>query len=130
MPFGLCNAPATFQRLMDLMLAGLQWYNCLVYLDGILIIGKTFDDHLHNLRLVFERLREAGLKLKPSKCAVYRKQVTYLGDIVSTDGVATDPAKTNKVECWTTPTSKKQVQQLLDLVSYYRRFIRGFAIIA
>ena len=130
MPFGLCNAPATFQRLMDLVLAGLQWYNCLVYLDDILIIGKTFDDHLHNLRLVFERLREAGLKLKPSKCAVCRKQVTYLGHIVSRDGIATDPEKTNKVECWPTPTSKKQVQQFLGLVSYYRRFIRGFATIA
>ena len=130
MPFGLCNAPATFQRLMDLVLAGLQWYNCLVYLDDILIIGKTFDDHLHNLRLVFERLREAGLKLRPSKCAVCRKQVTYLGHIVSRDGIATDPEKTNKVECWPTPTSKKQVQQFLGLVSYYRRFIRGFATIA
>ena len=65
MLFGLCNAPATFQRLMDLVLHGLQWYNCLVYLDDILIIDRTFDDHLHNLRLAVESLREAGLKLKP-----------------------------------------------------------------
>ena len=61
MPFGLCNAPATFQRLMDLILAGLQWKNCLVYLDDILIIGRTFKEHLDNLGLVFNRLREAGL---------------------------------------------------------------------
>ena len=61
MPFGLCNAPATFQRLMDLVLAGLQWNNCLVYLDDILIIGKTFDDHLHNLSLVFDRIRGQAL---------------------------------------------------------------------
>ena len=79
MPFGLCNAPATFQRLMDLVLAGLQWNNCLVYLDDILIVGKTFDDQLHNLSFVFDRTRGAGLKLKPSKRAVCRKQVTYLG---------------------------------------------------
>ena len=82
MPFGLCNAPATFQQLMDLILAGLQWKNCLVYLDDILIIGKTFKEHNDNLGLVFSRLREAGLKLKPSKCFVCQKQVTYLGHVV------------------------------------------------
>ena len=68
MPFGLCNAPATFQRLMDLVLAGLQWNNCLIYLDDVLIIGKTFEEHLSNLNLVFNRLREVGLKFKLSKC--------------------------------------------------------------
>ena len=130
MPFGLCNAPATFQRLMDLVLAGLQWNNCLVYLDDILIIGRTFDDHLQNLSLVLDRLRGAGLKLKPFKCAICRKQVTYLGHIVFTDGIATDPAKTNKVKCWPTPTSKHQVQEFLGLVSYYRRFIKSFATVA
>ena len=130
MPFGLCNAPATFQRLMDLVLGGLQWNNCLVYLDDILIIGKTFDDHLHNLSLVLDRLRGAGLKLKPSKCDVCKKQVTYLGHIVSTDGVATDPAKTDRVKHWPNPTCKRQIQQFLGLASYYRRFINGFATIA
>ena len=74
MPFGLCNAPATFQRLMDLVLAGLQWTNCLVYLDDLLIIGKSFEEHLQNLQLVFGRLRRAGLKLKhPSVQFVKRK---------------------------------------------------------
>ena len=68
MPFGLCNAPATFQRLMDMILAGLQWSSCLVYLDDVIIIGKTFPEHIHHLRDVFERLRGAGLKLKPKKC--------------------------------------------------------------
>ena len=68
MSFGLCNAPATFQRLMDLVLAGLQWNNCLIYLDDVLIIGKTFEEHLSNLNLVFNRLRDVGLKFKLSKC--------------------------------------------------------------
>ena len=63
MPFGLCNAPATFQRLMDLVLAGLQWPHCLVYLDDVIILGATFQEHLANLQSVFERLRQAGLKL-------------------------------------------------------------------
>ena len=118
MPFGLCNAPATFQRLMDLVLAGLQWNNCLVYLSDILIIGKAFDDHLHNLNFVFDRIRGAGLKLKPSKCAICRKQVTYLSHIVSANGISTDPTKINKVKDWPIPTCKRQVQQFLGLVSY------------
>ena len=130
MSFGLCNAPATFQRLMDLILVGLQWKNCLVYLDDILVIGKTFDEHLNNLGLVFNRLRKAGLKLKPSKCFICRKQVTYLGHVVSPDGIATDPAKTEKVVNWPIPTCQREVQQFLGLVSYYRRFIKGFATIA
>ena len=67
MPFGLCNTPATFQRLMDLVLAGLQWSSCLVYLDDIIVTGKTFLEHLHHLRVVFDRLREANLKLMPAK---------------------------------------------------------------
>ena len=68
MPFGLCNAPATFQRLMEVVLNGLVRNTCLVYLDDILVIGRTFQEHLSNLHQVFTRLREAGLRLKPSKC--------------------------------------------------------------
>ena len=97
MPFGLCNAPATFQRLMDAVLAGLQWNSCLVYLDDVIIPGKDFEDHLQNIRIVLERLRQAGLKLHPNKCYFGKKQVAFLGHIVSEDGVATDPHKTSKV---------------------------------
>lgn len=71
MPFGLCNTPATFQRLMELVLAGLQWKSCLVYLDDVIIVGKTFSEHLHNLRGVLNRIREASLKLKPATFALY-----------------------------------------------------------
>ncbi len=127
MPFGLCNAPATFQRLI---LAGLQWTSCLVYLDDVIIVAKTFEEHLHNLRTVFDRLREAGLKLKPTKCSLCRQEVNFLGHIVSADGVATDPAKTEKVETWPIPTSRREVQQFVGLANYYRRFIKNFAEIA
>ena len=130
MPFGLCNGPATFQRLMDLVLAGLQWSQCLVYLDDIIIIGRDFEEHLSNLQSVFQRLREAGLKLKPRKCHFLRHQVEYLGHIVSRDGVATDPAKTSKVATWCPPTTTKEAQQFLGFASYYRRFIKDFAQIA
>ena len=90
MPFGLCNAPATFQRLMDMVLAGLQWSSCLVYLDDIIVIGKTFEDHLMNLREVFKHLKEAVLKLKPNKCDLCMEQVKFFGHIVSAKGVQTD----------------------------------------
>ena len=103
MPFGLCNAPATFQRLMDCVLAGLHWQSCLVYLDDVLILGRSFSEHLHNLRDVFDRLREAGLKLKPSKCTFGQKEVAFLGHIVSDQGIAPDPAKVAAITNWPTP---------------------------
>ena len=130
MPFGLCNAPATFQRLMSLVLSGLQWSSCLVYLYDIIVMGKTFEEHLKNLDLVFSRIRDAGLKLKPEKCSLLKEEVRYLGHIVSKDGIAADPQKTAKVQHWPIPASAKEVQQFLGLANYYRRFIRNFAHIA
>ena len=106
MPFGLCNAPATFQRLMDMVLTGLQWTNCLVYLDDIIVIGKMFPEHLQNLVQVFEKIRAAGLKLQPKKCCLCSQQVEFLGHILSPDGVGTDPKKIEKVATWPVPTSK------------------------
>ena len=130
MPFGLCNAPATFQRLMDCVLAGLHWQSCLVYLDDVLILGRSFSEHLHNLRDVFDRLREAGLKLKPSKCTFGQKEVAFLGHIVSDQGIAPDPTKVAAITNWPTPRNRKEVQQFLGLGNYYRRFIQDFATIA
>ena len=130
MPFGLCNAPATFQRLMDMVLAGLQWTSCLVYLDDVIVPGKTFSEHLNFLRDVFGRIREAGLKLQPTKCFLCQKKVSFLGHIVSEDGVATDPSKTDKVASWPTPICRREVQQFLGLANYYRRFVKDFAKIA
>ena len=130
MPFGLCNAPATFQRLMDMILAGLQWSQCLVYLDDVIVVGRCFDEHLKNLRHVFDRFREAGLKLKPAKCVFCCKEVSFLGHIVSADGITTDPVKTEKVKSWPLPSSRREVQQFLGFASYYRRFIKDFAQIA
>ena len=103
MPFGLCNAPSTFQRLMEHVLAGLHWTSCLVYLDDIIIFSKTPEDHLQQLREVFERLEKAGLKVKPSKCHLLRKSVRYLGHIISEKGVQTDPDKTRCIAEWSQP---------------------------
>ena len=130
MPFGLCNAPASFQRLMDMVLSGLQWAQCLVYLDDIIVLGRSFEEHIRNLDSVFQRLRESGLRLKPSKCSFFRKQVQYLGHVISRDGVATDPEKTAKVATWPVPTCKREVQQFLGFANYYRRFIKDFAQLA
>ena len=130
MPFGLSNAPATFQRLMDLTLAGLQWSHCLVYLDDVIVVGRTFEEHLDNLGLVLERLQNAKLKVKPSKCALFQDQVNYLGHVISSGSIATDPTKTSKITRWPTPTSVQQVQQFLGMASYYRRFIQNFTAIA
>ena len=87
MPFGLCNAPATFQRLMQVVLAGLEWDACFVYLDDILIASKTFEEHICSLKRVFDRLRSAGLRLKPKKCFLFRDEVLYLGYVVFASGV-------------------------------------------
>ena len=130
MPFGLCNAPATFQRLMDRVLGGLKWSSCLVYLDDIIIVGTSFSEHLRNLAGVLQRLRQAGLKLKPSKCKWCQKSVTFLGHIVSEEGVAADPSKTAVVAGWPPPQSKREMQQFLGLANYYRKFVKNFAAIA
>ena len=91
MPFGLCNAPATFQRLMEAVLGGLTRDSCMVYLDDILVVGRTFEEHLSNLAKVIDHLGEANLCLKPSKCHLVKREVEYLGHIVSSHGIAADP---------------------------------------
>ena len=130
MPFGLCNAPGTFQRLMDLILSGLNLEICLVYLDDIIIFSQTLEEHFERLETVFHRLVQAGLKLKPEKCVLLQKSVKFLGHVVSKDGVATDPDKTRAVADWPVPTSVSEVRSFLGLCGYYRRFVRDFATIA
>lgn len=127
MPFGLCNAPATFQRLMNSVLAGLQWSSCLVYIDDIIIVGKTFDQHLFNLQQVFHRPKQAGLKVQPSKCQFLQQKVSFLGHIISPNGIAPDPLKTSKEKQWSVPSSRVEVQQFLGLANYYQRFVKDFA---
>lgn len=93
MPFGLCNAPATFERVMERVLQGLAWRICLVYVDDIVVGGPTVAETVRRLGLVWTRLRDAGLKLKPAKCDLFRASVTFLGHVISEEGVDTDPEK-------------------------------------
>ena len=117
------NGPATFQRLMDLVLASLQMSHCLVYMDDVIIMGRSFQEHLSNLQKVFERVREAGLTVKPTKCMFFQTEVFYLGHLISREGVSTDPAKIDKAARWPTPQSVKEIQQFLGLAGFYRRFV-------
>ena len=90
MPFGLCNAPATFEKLMDRVLQGLRWSRCLIYLDDIISFGSDFDSALDNLTLIFERLRSYGLQFKYTKCHLFRSSVPFLGHIVGRRGLECD----------------------------------------
>ncbi|KAK3705767.1 hypothetical protein QZH41_000594, partial [Actinostola sp. cb2023] len=127
MPFGLTNGPASFQRLMNMALNGLTWTHCLVYIDDIIIWSRSFEEHLHRLRLVFSRIRQAGLKLKPAKCQFLKQRVTFLGHVVSSQGIETDPEKTKAVVDWPVPVDVKELQRFLGLVGYYRRFVTEFS---
>ena len=130
MPFGLQNAPATFQRLMMTILGDLNMKSVLIYLDDVIVFSQTFDEHLERLQTVCNRLKEHSLKLKPSKCHILRKEVSYLGHVVSAKGVATDHEKTAKVMEWPFPTSKKEVQQFLGFCGYYSRYVKSYSAIA
>lgn len=125
--FGLCNAPSTFQRLMDLVLADLQWSTCLVYLDDIIVFGRSFEEHLQRLDVVLGKLEGANLKVKPAKCNLFAKRVQYLGHVISAEGVRVDPAKVKVVREWPVPQNQTEVRSFVGLASYYLRFIQGFA---
>ena len=130
MPFGLVNAPATFQRLMEVVLSGLARDGCMVYLDDILVFGRALKEHNDKLAKVFQRFRSAGLTLKPKKCEFVQTEVCYLGNIVSAEGVRTDPSKLQAILEFPVPYNVKALRSFLGLASYYRRFILQFSKIA
>ena len=130
LPFGLTNAPSTYQRLMECVLRNLTYKICLIYLDDILVYSRTFENHLDHLRQVFDRLRHANLKLKPSKCKFACTKVNYLGHIVSPDGIAPDNDKISAVKDFPRPHNVKTVRSFLGLANYYRRFVKDFSKIA
>ena len=130
MPFGLTNAPATFQRLIKSCMGDLHLTQCLLYLDDIVIFSDTYEKHLQRPDAVFQRLSEAGLKLKPSKCCLFQHSIKYLGHIVSKKGISTDPEKISSVQNWPVPKNIRELQSFLGFVGYYRRFIKNFSQIA
>jgi hypothetical protein len=130
MPFGLKNAPAAFQRLMYAVLAGLLGLRCFVYIDDIVIYGATLTEHIRRIIAVLIRLRKYNLKLKPSKCAFLRKEVVYLGHVISEKGISPDPSKLIAVKEFPTPKKLKDIQSFIGLAGYYRKFIENFSKLA
>lgn len=127
MPFGLKNAPATFQRVMDNVLTGLTEDHCLVYLDDIIIHASSLEEHELKLRNILKRLRDYNLKLQPDKCEFLRKEVAYLGHIISDQGIKPNPDKIKAVQNFPQPKTTKQIKAFLGLAGYYRRFINNFS---
>ena len=127
MPFGLCNAPATFEHLMDQVLCGMRWSRCLVYLDDVISFGASVSEALVRLEEVLCRLSDFGLQLKAKKCTFMQTEVAFLGHIVGRAGLACDPGKLSAVWACHAPGSVKQVRQFVGFIGYYRRFIQNFA---
>ena len=130
MPFGLCNAPSTFQRLMQRIFGDQQCQSLLLYLDDIVVFSSTIDQHLERLGGVLGRLQHEGLKAKLKKCAFFQQKVRYLGHVISDQGVSTDPSKIEAVSNWPCPATLSELRSFLGFASYYRRFVEGFAKLA
>uniref|UniRef100_A0A3B3H3G3 Gypsy retrotransposon integrase-like protein 1 n=1 Tax=Oryzias latipes TaxID=8090 RepID=A0A3B3H3G3_ORYLA len=128
MPFGLCNAPGTFQRLMQRIFGDQQCQSVLLYLDDIVVFSSTIDEHLE--RLVLGRLQQEKLRVKLPKCAFFQQEVRYLGHVISDQGVSTDPHKIEAVAGWQPPSTVSELRTFLGFASYYRRFVEGFARLA
>ena len=123
LPFGLCSAPATFQRTIDALLSNIKWEFCIPYIDDIFIFSKTFEDHLKHLDLFFQTIRESGLKLKPEKCKFGFNQIKALGHIINKDGISPDEEKVEAIAQMPHPRNVKECQAFLGAVGYYRKFI-------
>ena len=130
MPFGLCNAPSTFQRLMERIFGDQHCQSLLLYLDDIVVFSSTVTEHVERLESVLGRLQQENLKAKWEKCCFFKPEVSYLGHIISKDGVSTDPGKIGVVSKWQRPNHVSELRSFLGFASYYRRFIDGFAKLA
>ena len=130
MPFGLTNVPATFQRLMESCLGNLHLQYCIIYLDDIIVFSKMPDEHIKWLRSVFEKLDQAGLCLKPSKCKFFKKRIEYLEHIISKNGIETNPKKIEAIVKWPQPQTVTQMHSFLGFWNYYHKFIHHYAQIA
>ena len=130
MPFGLCNAPATFQHLMQNCLGKLNLIYCLIYLDNLILFSQTLEEYLHQLCVVFDWLREYNLKLKPSKCNLFKEEIKYLAHQVSKQGVWPSNANLKAIAECVLPQTYMEIWAFLGLIGHYRQFIKGFAQIA
>ena len=129
MPFGLCNTPPTFQRLMLNCLGELNLTYCLIYLDDVIIFSRTEEGHLERMCVVFDRFREHGLKLKPSKCEVFQTEINYLAHHVSRKGVLPSKKNLDAIAQCPPPDTYTKVKSFVGLIGHYRHFIKGSPIL-
>jgi Reverse transcriptase (RNA-dependent DNA polymerase) len=127
MPFGLCNAPGTFQHFVNDTFREYLDDFLVAYLDDLLIYSNTLKEHKRHVRLILERLRAAGLYIKPEKCQFHVTEVAFLGFLISDKGVRMDLAKVDAVLAWPVPQSSHDIQVFLGFANFYRRFIKGFS---
>jgi len=127
---GLCNAPHTFQALLTKVLGNMLFTSALCYIDDVLLMSLNFDLHCDHLRTVFDKFRQANLRLHPGKCVFAVPKIKYLGHILSKDGLSVDPSKTEVIQTYPRPKTQKQVRSFLGVLGYYRRFIDKFAAIS
>ena len=130
MPFRLCNALPTFQRLMQNCLGELNLMYCLIYLDDVIVFSEMPEEHLMRMRVIFNHLREHSLRLKPSKCDVFKSEINYLAHHVSKEGVRPSKKNLESIAQCPPPDTYTKVKSFVGLVGHYRRFIKGFAKIA
>ena len=127
MPFGLSNVGASFCGLMEMCLGDQQYVTLLFYLDDICILTSSIDEMLDRIGLILHRLQDFNLKIKPKKSFFFQSKITFLGHVLSKEGIFPNPEKVEKVKTWPTPKSAKEVHSFLGLASYYCRFIPPFA---
>ena len=127
MPFGLCNAPATFQRFMDATLAGLKWKNLVVYMDDIIVFSSTFEEHIDDLNEVFKRLSKANVTLNQNKCEFFKDKIHYLGHVISSAGIQPSPEKIKSLLLKKSPSNVKELGNWLGISGFYRTFIENYA---
>ena len=130
MSFGLGNAPATFERIMERVMRGLVGKGVLIYLDDIIVYAPTVMEHFRLMEEVFNRLKTAGLKLNPMKCQLFCQETTFLGHVVSKDGIYTDPRKIIDLETWPRPQTVSEGRRFIGFCTYYRRFVRQLSDLA
>ena len=128
MPFRLCNAPATFQWLMQNCMGELNFIYCLIYLDDLIVFLQTAEEHLHRLRVVFNHLREYNLKLKPLKCSLFREEIDYLAHKVSKEGIRPSNINVRAIAEYAPPQTYTEIRAFLGLVGHYRCFIKGLCL--
>jgi hypothetical protein len=124
---GAANSPSAFSRLMNLILRGLVWQTCLIYIDDTIVVSRSFDEHVKRLDEVLQRFHAAHLKLKPEKCRLFQLRVKFLGHIVSNQGVEVDPEKVSAIKNLPTPRNLKDVRATLGFVNYYRAHCANYS---